>query len=58
MVYTIYTHTVVRHELEVTGEAGLHARPAALFARLASRYDSEVRIEKDGTAAPAAVRAS
>lgn len=27
---------------------GLHVRPAGLFAKIASRYDAEVEVEKDG----------
>ena len=29
---------------------GMHVRPAHLFAKLASRYDAEVTVEKDGNA--------
>ncbi|HYM96959.1 MAG TPA: HPr family phosphocarrier protein [Candidatus Sulfotelmatobacter sp.] len=37
--------------LTVTNEVGLHARPAALFVKAASRYpDTRVEIIKDGTA--------
>jgi phosphotransferase system HPr (HPr) family protein len=32
----------------VTGEVGLHARPAAEFVREAERFKSQVRISKDG----------
>jgi phosphocarrier protein len=27
---------------------GLHVRPAGLFAKIASRYDADVEVEKDG----------
>ena len=27
---------------------GLHVRPAGLFAKIASRYDADVQVEKDG----------
>ena len=40
--------TVVR-EMEVANPLGFHARPATLFARLASQFDSEITVEKDGT---------
>ena len=41
------SRTVVR-ELEIVNQYGLHARPAALFVKTASRYESDVSIEKDG----------
>ena len=28
---------------------GMHVRPAGLFAKVASRYNAEVEVEKDGT---------
>jgi len=28
---------------------GLHVRPAGLFAKMASRYNADVEVEKDGT---------
>ncbi len=34
----------------IKNESGLHARPAANFVRLASKYKSEVTLEKDGIA--------
>ena len=38
---------VVR-DLKITNELGLHARPAALFVQTASKFDSDVFVEKDG----------
>ncbi len=35
-------------EVTVANELGLHARPAALFTRTASRFKSEVYVTKDG----------
>jgi phosphocarrier protein HPr len=32
----------------IQNRLGLHARPAALFVKTASRYQSEIRVEKDG----------
>ena len=32
----------------ITNELGLHARPAAEFVKLASRYASHIRVAKDG----------
>ncbi len=34
-------------EFTIKNQFGIHARPAALFVKLASRYDSELIIEKD-----------
>lgn len=34
--------------LEIRNQYGIHARPAALFVKTASRYDAEVTVEKDG----------
>ncbi|HJT38315.1 MAG TPA: HPr family phosphocarrier protein, partial [Actinomycetota bacterium] len=39
-------NTTVEREVEVTGELGLHARPAAEFATAAARYTSDVRVAK------------
>ncbi len=33
----------------VENKLGFHARPAAMIAKLASRFDSEITIEKGGT---------
>ena len=41
------SRTVVR-EFKIMNQYGLHARPAALFVKTASRYESDVSIEKDG----------
>ena len=34
--------------LQIKNSLGLHARPAALFVRLASSFASEIIVEKDG----------
>ncbi len=36
-------------EVVIENELGLHARPAALFTRTATRFKSEVYVCKDGT---------
>ena len=41
-------------EVEVRGESGLHARPAAAFVRAASAYASTVRLENLSAAGPVA----
>lgn len=35
-------------EMKLMNKYGMHVRPAGLFAKLASRYDCEVEVEKDG----------
>lgn len=35
-------------EVEIQNELGLHARPAALFVQLASKFKSSIWVEKDG----------
>jgi phosphocarrier protein HPr len=35
-------------EIMIINRLGLHARPAAMFVRIASRYRSEVWVEKEG----------
>src|SRR6476619_120590 len=35
-------------EITIVNRLGLHARPAAMFVRIASRYRSEVWVEKEG----------
>lgn len=37
-----------KRAVEITNRLGLHARPAAEFVKLASRFDSTVFVEKDG----------
>jgi len=34
--------------VEVVNRAGIHARPAAELVRLASSFESEIQVEKDG----------
>ena len=35
-------------EITLVNKYGLHVRPAGLFAKIASRYDADVEVEKDG----------
>jgi phosphocarrier protein HPr len=35
-------------ELIVGNKLGLHARPAAMFVRVANRYSADILVEKDG----------
>ncbi|CAI9086674.1 HPr family phosphocarrier protein [Candidatus Methylacidiphilum fumarolicum] len=38
---------VVR-EVLVQNKLGIHARPAAMFVKIANRYESDIKVEKDG----------
>ena len=38
----------VERVVEVVNRAGMHARPAAEFVKLAGRFRAEIRVEKDG----------
>src|SRR3954451_4710419 len=38
----------VEKEITIINRLGLHARPAAMFVRIASRYRSDVWVEKEG----------
>jgi len=38
----------VTRELVVTNKLGIHARPAAMFVRTASKFECEIYVEKDG----------
>jgi phosphocarrier protein HPr len=44
---------VAEREVEVANELGLHARPAADFAKTAARFASDIRVGKDGREADA-----
>ena len=35
-------------DLVVTNKLGVHARPAAMFVKVANRFESEIMVEKDG----------
>ena len=39
---------MLSRDLVVVNRLGIHARPAALFVRIASKFQSEIVIEKDG----------
>lgn len=40
--------TSIKTELLVKNRMGIHARPAAMFVKIASRYEAEIFVEKDG----------
>jgi phosphocarrier protein HPr len=35
-------------EVRIVNRAGMHARPAAEFVKIAGRFDAEITVEKDG----------
>jgi phosphocarrier protein len=35
-------------EMTLINKYGMHVRPAGLFVKMASRYDADVEVEKDG----------
>ena len=39
--------TQISKDLTIENRNGLHARPSALFVKTASRFRSEIRVEKD-----------
>lgn len=47
--YTKMAENKITKELTLINKYGLHVRPAGLFARVASRYDADVEVAKDGT---------
>lgn len=38
----------IEKEITIINRLGLHARPAAMFVRIAARYRSEIWVEKEG----------
>jgi phosphocarrier protein len=42
----------VTHEVTIKNEYGIHARPASMFVKVASRYDADIIVEKDGSGVP------
>ena len=42
------TRPMAQREFTIQNKLGIHARPAAQFVKTASRFSSEVRVEKDG----------
>lgn len=39
---------MAQREFTIQNKLGIHARPAAQFVKTASRFSSEIRVEKDG----------
>lgn len=44
---------MLERELTFENEVGLHARPAALFAKKAAEFDADITVEKGGQTAKA-----
>lgn len=40
------TANIVKKEIEIINELGLHARPAAMFVKLANEFSCEITVEK------------
>ena len=40
--------TMIKRDLVVANKVGIHARPAAMFVKIASRYACDIFLEKDG----------
>ncbi len=38
----------IEREVQIVNRAGMHARPAAEFVKVAGRFASEITVEKDG----------
>ena len=38
----------ITREMTLVNKYGMHVRPAGLFVKMASRYDAEIEVEKDG----------
>jgi len=39
---------LVEREIEISNEVGVHVRPASMLVEIASKFESEIWIEKDG----------
>lgn len=44
----VKSENVLEVEIEIKNSLGLHARPASMFVQLASSFDSEIIVEKEG----------
>ena len=40
---------MTQREITILNRAGIHARPASLIVQTASKFDSQIFLEKDGT---------
>ncbi len=44
----LLTHMAISRDLTIQNKLGIHARPAAQFVKIASRFNCDIRVEKDG----------
>ena len=44
----IYDADFLVKELTIANKSGIHARPAAMFVKIANRFGSDIFVEKDG----------
>ncbi len=42
----------IEKDVEILNEYGIHARPASLFVKVASRYAADIMVVKDGSEVP------
>ena len=42
------SNAALSFSLEVSNKMGIHARPAAMVVRIATKYDGNIWVEKDG----------
>lgn len=38
----------IERKIKVNNKQGLHARPAAMFVQIANKFDSVIKVQKDG----------
>ena len=48
--------TTARDQVEIVNERGLHARASAKFVKLASSFDSEIKVTREGQTVPVDMR--
>jgi len=41
-------HKTAKADFQIKNTLGIHARPASLFVQLASSFEAEINVEKDG----------
>jgi phosphocarrier protein len=46
-IETENTQSLKNMDIEIKNKLGLHARPAAMFVRIANQFSSEITVEKD-----------
>ncbi len=41
--------TALSRDIKLANKHGMHARPAAMFIKVAGKFESDIQVEKDGT---------